>query len=166
MSTALAHLSGYSKGDGDTDADDRAPYARSPQTDDIAFLQTWGSPMRSPERLAVATLVRRYFAAAASENGRLACSLVAPSVALGAAQGQLESSESRGCAATLTRLFAEQHRQLTEQQPSTMAVVEVRVDGEHALAVLAFKRSPVAYVLLDRESGAWRLDSLLANDMT
>lgn len=158
---------GFSKSDGDKDNDDDPHGNRSVENDDRALLVSYGSDVSGPDMQAVTTLVKSYYTAATAEDGAKACALLSPSLAAGVAGGPGRSADgANSCASTVAALFKQQHNQLLADDVATMGVTEVRAKGNLGLAVLGFKRMPEGEVLIERDAGVWKIDSLLANNMT
>jgi hypothetical protein len=151
--------------DADGDADSRS--GRYFDRDDEA-VRRYGHAAGAADALAIMGLVRRYFAAAASGNGGEACSMI---VAKRVEQipetlGQFGPPYLRGdtCAMVMAKLFQANHRQMTAHLP-TLLVSGVRVAGDVGLAVLAYKDLPGREVVVKREAGGWKLESLLDKEL-
>jgi hypothetical protein len=148
-----AYLSSAS---GDRDQD------RDHNDDDEATLN-WGHPASAADERQSASLIRRYFAAAANEDGALGCRLLVPFIAESVAEQDGHSPALRGrtCPTVLTKLFSHYHRLLAEKSAS-LKVVSVRVEGDKAMAVLDFRSIPVVRLMSERRIGRrWKLLPLL-----
>jgi hypothetical protein len=157
---------GYSKKDGDKDNDDNLRGNKSAENDDAALLHSYGGDVAQVVRQEVTALVRRYYTAALAADGVRACSLLSASLAGGVAEEPAQpSATTNSCASTVAALFRQQHTQLAADDVPTMGVTEVRAKGNLGLAVLGFRRLPEGEILIAREGGAWKIDSLLDSEM-
>jgi hypothetical protein len=158
---------GYSKDDGDNDFDDEASYHGTPANDDRGLLASYGPKASPAVARAVAGVVKRYYAASAAGDAATACSLLAASVAGGlAAQSQPSPDGGHTCAAAMSSLLAQQHKQLLGEDVSTMAVTAVHAKGTLGLAVLRFRTAPESEILVEREGHTWKIDALFGVYMT
>jgi hypothetical protein len=131
--------------------------------DDDSGVLYYGRAADAADRNASIALVRRYFAAAAAEDGATACSLLVPFIAESVVEDDGRSPGLRGgtCAAVMSKLFRRRHRLLALKN-DTLRVLEVRVAGGKALAVLDFPSIPEVRQLVERRvGGRWRLLVLL-----
>jgi hypothetical protein len=129
--------------------------------DDEGVLRYGSAASPVDQRLSTA-LVTAYFKMAAAENGVKACSLLAPFIAESVAE-DYASTPLRGkdCAAVMRRLFHEHHALLATKN-ATLRVIEVRVEGDKALAILAFPTIPEVRQITERRVGnGWKLIDLL-----
>jgi len=161
-----------SRNDGDND--DARPTDQDNDSDsngksyfdsDDDSVRRFGHAASTADRKAVVSLVKRYFAAAAAEDGMTACSLLASAFAkslpetLGGAGGP-PYARGATCAAVTSGIFAHYHRQIAAHA-ATLEVPGVRVEGAEAMVVLAFRGLPGRSTRVAREHGVWRVDSLL-----
>jgi hypothetical protein len=113
---------------------------------------------------AIATLVRRYYAAAATRDGTVACSLLyfilAESVVEDYAHppGPLYLRGAPSCQAVLARVFNRFHAELS-QPPRVTAV---GVQGMLAHAIVEWSGLPTGMMEAKREGRVWKIDSVLA----
>ncbi|MFZ1925471.1 MAG: hypothetical protein WAU42_04935 [Solirubrobacteraceae bacterium] len=127
-------------------------------------MSDFGRPADAAETSEIATLVGRYYAAAAAEQGTRACGMLffalAESLAekYGRAPGPLYLNGAETCQAVLTRVFAHFHAQL-RMRP---AVALVHIGDGRARALLDWKALPAAYIEARREGSSWKLESVLA----
>lgn len=106
-------------------------------------------------------LVRRYYAAAATEDGATACALLAPFIAESVVETDGEALHSKTCSGTMSALFKDHHSLLVVKQ-RTLRIPEVRVEGDTALAILEFPTIPeVRQLHLRRIGGTWYVLELL-----
>jgi hypothetical protein len=131
--------------------------------------RVFGRAARGAEASAIAALVRRYFAAAAREDGASACSLIVPTLArsvpedLGRSSGPL-FSRGQTCVVVMSKIFKHYHRQLAAHLAS-LRVDAVRVEGSGGWAVLAFRALPGRRVRVARVGRAWMMDALLDEEL-
>lgn len=157
----------YLKNDGDRDIDDENKNDESFENDDRSLLASYGSKAKSADAREVASVVKSYYAAAATSDGTKACELLSVSIGAGlaASQGPSTANEGRRCASGAADLFKEQHQRLVRDNVTTMMVTSVRVKGDLGLAVLGFKTVPEGEILVQREGRAWRIADLLDSQM-
>ena len=153
----------YDLQDADNDPDDR----RTPGyvNDEESLFPTYGRGASPADTRAIATLVKRYLAAATSDEGTMACSLLdATLVRELAAAGSGEGSGD-SCATALPALFMRQHPRTTAADVATMTVISVHVKGDVGLAELGFRTLPEQELIAEREGHTWKIDALLGNYM-
>jgi hypothetical protein len=143
--------------DEDNDGPTPASY-RFPDGDDGASF-AYGHAPSARERRVIANVVRRYYAAGSSGDGRGACALLVASFARMVAQAYLHGA--RTCVAVLSKLFAHYRDQLSE----AVTVVQVRVTGAQAQAILSSRRMPASSIVLERQSGSWRVEELFGQPL-
>lgn len=136
--------------------------------DDPPFLKAYGTPATSADRRAVSALVKRYYLAAAAEDGATACSLLTSALANSVAGGVDRSASSAvgGCGPSMSLLLRQQHRSLTAREPATMVVIGVYLKGDLGLALLGFRRIPESTILVEREARVWKIDALFDSELT
>lgn len=145
---------------GDQDNDDGQPVDNDRQT-----VRTYGHEAPAGERLVVASLLERYFKAAAAHDGAAACRLIDPGIAKSAPRsyGQLGPPYLHGartCAAVMSRLFEHYQHQLDAKRHG-LKIPSLRVEGEEGVAMLDFPGMPERDIALDRRGGSWHLAKLL-----
>lgn len=131
---------------------------------DDGAVRYYGQAASAPDALAITALVKRYYAAAAAGDGEQACALTyyieverLPEQ-YGQPPGPLWLRGANTCQAVLSRVFKHFHNQLTVP----VVVTGVRVDGDHADALVGFRTLPAGVVKARREGRAWKIDGLLA----
>lgn len=154
---------GYLHSDTDTDEDDGQPRRSKPDPTDVLF-STYGHKAHGHERRAIATLVKRYYAAASTGDAALACSLLAINLAEGLSSEPAPSTAS--CPKAIALVLAQQHAQLAADEVATMVVYDIRVNGDTGLAGVGFKTEPVGRVAVKREHGTWRMNALIDTSMS
>lgn len=130
-------------------------------------IRFYGHEASGAERQAISALVRRYYAAAARQDGSQACrvmhSLTAETVAED--YGQTPALRGKTCAVVMSKLFKQRHRELILDSV-TLEAIAVRVEGGTALVLLRFaKASEPDHIKLRREGRTWRTWDLLAGHM-
>jgi hypothetical protein len=142
--------------DGDEDAN----------SDDDLVILNYGHAASAVETHAVAEVVKRFFAAAAADDGAKVCSLLFSRVAEEVPE-EFEQASSPGalhgktCAAITSQLFKRRHRQQAAES-ATLEITGVRVEGAKGLALLRFATTPEPHnIPIRREHGVWRLMELL-----
>ena len=127
-------------------------------------IAAYGQAANASDAQAIATLVKRYYAAAAAEEGAQACSLTyyieveTLPERYGGPPGPRWLHGASTCPALLTRVFKHFHNQLT----GAIDVKAVRVRGVSAQALVGFPGLPDGVVKIRREGDVWKVDGLLA----
>jgi hypothetical protein len=154
---------------GDNDVDDE--YGKDSPDDDYP-LTKYGRAANIAEKRAVAGLLRRYYAAAAVEDGWKACSMLYSGLAKDLRMTRtvphdrfsypirVHISPDEKCPGVMSRLFKRRHDGLVQEVP-TLQVTAVRVNGAHGVAVLGFKTVPEHWMPIVREDGRWKVHSVL-----
>lgn len=144
--------------DDDSDSD-RYPHEADNET------EAFGHPASATDTRLVRALVKRYFTAAAHEDGALACRLIYSVFAEAVPEDYGGAGGPPGlrgdtCAVVLTKLFRQLHGHLRDD--STVTVAAVRVERNRASVLLGFDgMKPTRYTMAHRERGAWKTDLLL-----
>jgi hypothetical protein len=149
--------------DGDTDNPSGSIY-----DSDDTNLASYSHSAGPAQTRVVASLVRRYLAAAAAADGAKACSMILESVASEIAPvlggpGEPPYSRGRTCAEILSKIFRFYRRQLT-MEARLLRVLRFGVNGDKGLATLAAKPGsvfPDRVIALQREDGTWKIDGVL-----
>jgi hypothetical protein len=131
--------------------------------DDDARVLYYGHAADAADRRSSIALVKRYFAAAAAEDGKRACGLLVPLLAESVVEedGRSPGLRGRTCAAVVSKLFKMRHRMLLEKR-AALEVIAVRVKGDRGLVVLNFPEIREARQLGERRvDGRWKLHELL-----
>lgn len=127
-----------------------------------------GRPTGEADARAVAAVVKRYFAAAAREQGAAACALLYLPFEELVAQtyggvGAAPAMRGNSCAEVASKLFRQQHRQLRDAASAKVATV--RVTFSRGIAQFGFGASrPKLYTMLHRERGRWKMYELLYSE--
>jgi hypothetical protein len=156
-----------SVGGADSDNDNPTPQSyRFPDSDDGPSF-AFGHAPSVAVRGAIAGVVKRYYAAAATSDGARACPLLMPAVARSLPEsygGPLAPVYMRGaktCAAVLSLIFSHDHTQLAD----AIELFSVRVEGEDARVIFSSRTMPASSVLLTGQGGTWRLVEISAQPL-
>lgn len=154
---------------GGTDNDNDNPTPASydfPDGDDRATFAYGHSASPAAVR-AIAGVIGRYYAAAAVDDGAAACSLLLPSLArsvpetYGGPGGPPYLRGIKTCQADLSKLFRHFYREL-DRAPT---MVEARVKGATAQAVLDSETMRASSVFLMRQGGSWKIAAPLGEPL-
>jgi hypothetical protein len=159
--------------DGDND-DSTKPKDRDNDSDssgksyfdsDDSSVRGFGHAADSAEGRTIASLVRRYFAAANAGDGATACSIMVPGIArsvpedIGGPAGPLYARGTT-CAVVMSKAFVHYHRQIAAHA-ATLRIAAVRVKRGNGVAVLAFNRLPGREIHVAREGDVWKIQATL-----
>jgi hypothetical protein len=168
---ALFH--GHVAGDGDDD--DRRVEGHPRSADDYPVSKYGHSAARGDSH-AIAALVKRYYAAAASGDAAAACRLIYPALARNPALRKVVPKDrfsrpvyphvraGETCAQVASNLFVEHHQSLVTDV-KTLQVLDVRVSGTHSVALLGFRTAPERWLPVVRTGHRWRVDAFLAGEL-
>ncbi len=125
----------------------------------------YGQPASAADEHAVAALVRRYYAAAAVDDGAKACALIYSIFKESIPEDYGQSPGPPGlrgktCATVMTKLFKQRHSRRVSDL-AALRVTGVRVRGRKGFALLALSTPGKRYISLEREHGTWRIDALV-----
>lgn len=123
----------------------------------------FGHVAGAADNQAITTLITRYYAAAATEDGTKACPLLAPFIAESLPEGYGRTAGLRGstCTAVISKLFKKDHRELVNKN-ATLKVMRVGVEGDKSLVALEFPTIPeVRQVTIRRNGNTWKMLTLL-----
>jgi hypothetical protein len=134
--------------------------------DDNPELPLLGHAPTAAEIPAIIGEAKRYFAVAASGDGRKACTMIVPSVAQAVALnfgrfGFPYARKAKTCQETATLIFKHLHHRLS----TPVAAMNVLVNGEHAYVLLGSRTMPTGFISLLRWHGAWLMDEPIGGDM-
>jgi hypothetical protein len=131
--------------------------------DDDAKVLAYGRAAGATERQIAVALVKRYFRAAAAEDGALACQLLAPLPAETIAEtyGHSPGLHGKTCATVMSKLFRLHHHALAQKSASIM-ITTIRRKGNRMLVVLGFPPTPeLRQIAVQHIGGMWRVLQLL-----
>jgi hypothetical protein len=135
------------------------------RNDDGEVLE-YGHPAGPADKQTVTAIVKRYLAAAAAEDGATACSLIISNLAklIPKNYGRPQDSSymlGKTCAMVMSKLFKHFHQELVTQAAG-LEVTSVRVRGNNADALLAFRTMPeLWYMTAEREGVVWKINELI-----
>jgi hypothetical protein len=132
---------------------------------DNALVRSFGHEASARDKRAVIALVKRYYAAAYSDTGAMACSLIyspfAKAVAhdYGRAPGPA-ALRGNTCAVVLSKLFKQERHRIIADIKATVSTVHTR--GNDGWVMLYYSNSePERYLPVERERDIWKLSALL-----
>lgn len=152
--------------DRDNDADNRSG---SYFDGDDRIVRAFGHAASPADRRTIAALVKRYYRAAAAQEGARGCAMLEANISkslpevLGGGAGPPYLS-GKTCAVVLTKVFRQNHRQMVIFA-ATLQVSSVRLGGDEGFVVLAFKRLPGREFRLFLEHGVWKMGALLDGEL-
>ena len=151
----------------DVDSDNPTTQSyRFPDSDDGPTFAYGHRPGAATGR-AIASVVRRYYAAASAGSGAGACALLPSSLArtipngYGGPLGPAYTRGAKTCQAALARLFDHFHKELA----ATIELVEVRVEGETARAIFSSRTLPASDVFLMQQGSSWKIVEVLGKPL-
>jgi hypothetical protein len=163
-------LIGDEDGDNRNDNDNDAPWDYKSEVNENGYYHDaddatrlkFGHNAGEADRRAITALVKRYYAGAAAGDGQTACSILIPSLAYAVPldYGKLGPAYLRAgktCRAVMALFFKHSHDELS----APVAVTGVRIDGNHALALLGSSTMPAGYITLQRDHRVWTVNELL-----
>ena len=160
---APAIATGASDGD---DADDaRNDHTRGEHEDDVE-VTGYGHPASAKDIRTATAFAKRYFAAAAAEDGAAVCSLIVPKISRGIAvsYGKEPHTQGRTCAEVMSKLLAYNHERMAAEA-AQLAVTGMRVANRSAAVLLFFKGlGERRYLGVERTGNTWRMEDLLDSE--
>lgn len=128
----------------------------------------YGSPATGEVKRSITKLINRYYAAAAADDGKTACSLIYSSLAESVAEdyGRPPGPKyARGntCATVMTKLF--RHMPGYPKSFTDTQVGVIRVRRNHGFAVLHAPSMPPNEIFVERERGMWRVGVLMGRKL-
>jgi hypothetical protein len=131
-------------------------------------LVNYGHPASTVDRQEVEGLVARYYADAMAGKGRDGCSLLyslfAESVVENHGEGPDTHDEGNTCTAVLSDVYKRNRKQIKTEGPK-LRVVSVRVAGVRGYTLLDGGLGYQSFMDLRKESGRWKLESVLASEL-
>ncbi len=151
---------GFDSKDADADGDNDHPKPRGYYDPDDGGIRAYGHAPSAAEKLALTTLVTRYFVAADTRDGARACSMLAPVLAAsivkdyarGSSGGPAYLRRASTCAGVLALFFGSLRAELS----SPIEVILVRVNGNRARVLVSAHNMPASFLELERERRGWR----------
>lgn len=161
-SASSATRGGYLKSDKDEDEDDEGPPLKT--REDNLMPLAYGKEANQADKRAITALIKRYYAAAVAGDSAKGCSMLYSTLSTDLGEGQGPPVQT--CAAAMSRVLEQQHKQLVADEVATMVVVNVRVKGNLAVATVGFRTQPVGRINLKREHRTWKLNALIDTGTT
>jgi hypothetical protein len=161
-----SNYTGSNRYDNDVDYDNDTHENTGYHDSDDSSAHAFGHAPSATDRRAIATLVKRYYADAATSDGAKACALIYSILAetipedYGRGAGPAYS-RGKTCAVVMTKYFKHNHSQLA----GAVKMTGVRVNGNEAHAFLGSKAMPASLMPVQREHGKWKIDALLGLPM-
>jgi hypothetical protein len=156
---------------GDTSASTTSA-AKSPaqQVDPAKAIVDYGHAANPADNQTITTLVRRYYTAAAADDGAKVCSLIysifeeAIAEDYGRPPGPA-SLRGKTCAVVMSKLFKQRHKQQVTDL-ARLQVTGVRLQGGKGYVLLSFgKTGPGRYLFVKREHSTWKINSLIDTEV-
>jgi hypothetical protein len=138
-------------------------------------LPRWGHEASTPERRAVAQLVRRYYVAVAAADGRTVCSLMHPTLESAIVEdyrhqaGEAGASRATTCAEIQSRALRRLFKSLGSAPArgfSAVAVTHVRFKGVEGFAEFTSPITQHGEIPLRRSGTRWLIYALLGREWT
>lgn len=128
---------------------------------DDATLFDYGQRASVAEAGAAEAVLKRYYAAAAADDGARVCSLLYSPVAETVVEDYGEPPgpvATRGdtCAEVMTKVYHGQRR-LMADHGRALRVTQLRIRGNQGIALLHVGRGPERYIYVRREFGVWKV---------
>lgn len=157
--SSSTHLPPY---DGDHDIDSLGRSRYDPDSD---ANPTFGPAASATERWPIVTLITRYYAAAAADDGARACSMLYPLIAEAIVEEHRPGRGSpalRGntCAQVAAKVFARRHRELVKDA-ATLRVGWIQLQARQAVTLVHFGPTRELMVRVHRAHGGWQMNTLL-----
>ncbi len=154
--------------DNDNSEDYQVSYDSNYHDSDDSSIVAYGHAAGASDARAVTNSVKRYFAAAAAKDGAPACSMLDPTVTRSIPEdyghgsaGPAYLSTARTCPAIMVLLFQHYRTQIA----ASRTVTGVRVQGNHAVAILGSRTVPAGYISLTRRGHTWRITVPIGNPL-
>lgn len=152
-------------GDQDGDSPDKSAFDK-----DDSFVTTFGHAAGAGDRNAITSLVRRYYAAIAKDDGATACRLlffvITESAPETYGQTAFDAAAGRGktCGPVMSKVFKGNQAQLVAENRH-LKVMAIRIEGKRAWILLRFGPQSVRRLVAYREGNAWKVGELLDTEL-
>jgi hypothetical protein len=129
------------------------------QPDDALFVN-YGHPASIKEARAITKLVKSYYAAAVSLDGKTMCAQLYDLLVEKVVE-EYENTKVAGpsCAAVLVNLFRARQHRLAAALPK-LEVTRLRVEGSKSYAFVYLGKLPEPYLMLHRQGSTWKIESV------
>jgi hypothetical protein len=137
-----------------------------PASNDDEAVIDYGHAASPADSNAIATLVKRFYAATNAADGTAICSLVYDVVVEGVPEDYEQSPGSKGatCAEVMTKVFARRRSQ-TARELGKLRVTRVRVEGTKGLVMIYTGTHPDQYFLVHRQGPAWKMQTMFVANL-
>jgi hypothetical protein len=153
--------------DKDNDGDSKA--GTRYDSDDAKTL-SFGHAATASDAKTIAALIRRYYAAAAAEDGTKACSMLDSVYAetlpedYGTSPPGPAFAQGKTCAAVLTAVFKHFHGEVLKRFPK-LEVSRIRIKRREGIAISSFGDLSEREIHFEREGHSWKLVTLIDNEL-
>ncbi|HEY2632239.1 MAG TPA: hypothetical protein VGI26_07670 [Solirubrobacteraceae bacterium] len=132
-----------------------------PGSNDDEPVIDFGQPASAADMKAISTLVKRFYAATSTADGRAICSLIYNVLAEEIPENYENSPGLKGrtCAEVIGKVFAPRRRQ-TIRELRKLKVTRVRVEGAKGLIIVSLGKRPEPYFLVHRQGTEWKMQRL------
>lgn len=163
--SSTASVIGVPPGDQDGDSPNDKAFDK-----DDSFVTTFGHAASPTDRRSIASLVTRYYAAIAKDDGATACRLlffvIVESAPETYGQTAFDATAGRGksCGPVMTKVFKGNHAQLVAENRH-LKVMAVRVEGKRAWVLLRLGPDSVRRMIAYREGSVWKIGELIDTEL-
>jgi len=122
----------------------------------------YGREAAGVERQTILTLVRRYYAAAARNDGGKTCQMMFSGTVREFVKQNSQRAHSKQCSRIASFEFAQMHTEL-KRDVATLKFIRIRVKGASGIVLLRFeKAAELSPLSIQRDGPAWKVAQLLA----
>lgn len=130
-------------------------------------LRTIGNAATEPDRREITALVKRFYVAAAADDGAAACKLYTAAMARAIPEDYghvpgLPGLRGNTCAVVASKLF-EHPPDVSAADLASTRVIGVRDTGKHGFAELSSKGMPLGEIGVEREGDSWRIAATIGS---
>jgi hypothetical protein len=158
------------RGLNDSNDGDNVPDSKNnTENNDDREVEYYGHAANAADKGTATAFAKRYFAAAAADDGATACSLLVPNLAKAIPRSYGKAPNptyvrGKTCAEVMSKLFNHRHRRMVAEA-ARLEVTSVRIAHETAFILLAFRTIPERrYMGVKREGDTWKLEALLDSE--
>jgi hypothetical protein len=157
---------GDSSKDNDSDFDNDYEQEKGYRDRDDGSVVAYGHKANSTDKRAITALAKRYYRAAAAEDGATACTLIystfAESIPEDYGQGPGPPyARGKTCAVVMSKVFEHFHNQLS----GSFFVTGVRVNGHQGRVLLGSSTQPASFIRVKREHDVWKIYQLIGEPL-
>jgi hypothetical protein len=126
---------------------------------------TYGPTANATERRAIVALIKRYYVAAAAEEGIKTCSMLDPLIAEETVEEHRPgkgppSLRGTTCSQVASKVFAQRHHELAADS-ATLQVAWIQLQARQAVTLVHFGSTRELIVRVHRAPGGWQMNNLL-----